>query len=50
MSEAETLWEDVSREAGLKRGERERLIRAMGGIRACDAWGIVLEGTGEPIS
>lgn len=29
MSEAEILWEDVSREAGLTRGERERLARAL---------------------
>ena len=29
MSEAETLWKDVSSEAGLKRGERERLSRAL---------------------
>ena len=29
MSEAEILWRDVSRAAGLTRGERERLSRAL---------------------
>jgi hypothetical protein len=50
MSEAETLWRDVSRTARLTRGERKRLSREMEGIRACDTRVIVMERAGEPIS
>jgi hypothetical protein len=49
MGEAEILWEDVSR-GGSSEGERKRLSRVMGSIWACEAWRIVLEGDGKPIS